>query len=84
MTREEARTFSYEQGNGDDTTVDEIYDDIDRRVCKNCKYYETKEYIQKYSDINPVSITRCSILWINRGVNFGCNEFEVKDGVYEC
>ena len=40
MTREEARKFSYENGNGDDSTVDEIYDDFESRTCENCEYYK--------------------------------------------
>ena len=36
LSREEAIKFSYEQGNGDDTTINEIYESIVH--CKDCRY----------------------------------------------
>ncbi len=41
MTREEARKFSYDWGNGDDATVDAIYDAIGS--CKECKYLQKEK-----------------------------------------
>ena len=74
MTREQARKFSYEHGNGDDSTVDEIYDS--RGSCNRCVYYKQKKLNPMGMDTPPVPF--CSSL--NRVVtdNWYCADFKRK------
>jgi len=39
LAREDARKISYEQGNGDDLIIDEIYDSIG--TCVECAYWNS-------------------------------------------
>jgi len=79
MTREEA----YERNNcGDDEIVNIIYDDLDKEICGNCKYYTgeksycSSNYCKKHHD--PWS--KGEMFEFDMGKDFGCNKFEAKDG----
>ena len=73
MTREEARTVSYEQGNGDDLVVDEIYDDFESRICGNCKHWNKQVRMCDNKD----SFAYDAKATVVQGDS--CNKFEEKD-----
>lgn len=66
MTREEAIEFSYTQGNGDDSTVHEIYDDFESRTCSNCNLWGSCS----------IKLEDDSYVYFDK--DFGCNQFKRK------
>ena len=69
----------------DDTTlkefIEDIYDDFESRVCKNCKFY-IESIDDKESEMVDM-ITGCSQIYIETNYlyslkDFGCNKFERK------
>lgn len=80
MTREEAllaRENNYYSTVGQENTTDDvedlinqIYDDFDSRICKNCKYW------QDYTDTLSICCNGTLEFRIATPKNFGCNKFE--------
>lgn len=75
MIRRWSRNISYmeEEMSRD---IDKIFDDIDSRVCENCKYVETEGGIILVDSCctNRLSVAYGELVF----VQFGCNQFERK------
>ncbi len=87
MTREEAikRLFDVSSDLGLVETIeariviDEIFDDFDSRICKNCKYFKKEtddfgfcEYVFKKENKNSINVFLVK-------ENFCCNRFERRE-----
>ena len=61
--------------------IDEIYDDFESRVCKNCKYFNEDEGCT--NELNTLKFKDMFGKWeeplyLENMKNFGCNRFEKK------
>ena len=59
--------------------IDEIYNDFESRICKNCKYF--KEFTKEIPFTEGLKIDKigCELFEGNFGKNFGCNRFERRN-----
>jgi len=58
--------------------VDEIYNNFESRICKNCKWIHKGQYEGEFWCINPKnSIIAEDGMFVNE--NFGCNRFERRE-----
>ena len=71
---------SYFVGSEFDKFIDKIFDDIESRTCKNCKYFEVIDFIGNTCS-NP-KLLQDEEMFVDRGLfinvreDFGCNRFE--------
>ena len=83
MTREEAKSkltcYGYSQNKplADYKVIDQIYDDIESRICENCKHYnmDTAVYYCDTYDIVMINDDN-TIRTVDK--DFGCNKFVRK------
>jgi hypothetical protein len=78
MTREEAHRIAYEDldsmyhSTWIKVVVDDIYDELESRVCKNCIYCEERDYmIQREYFCNNAKVP-----FVDTEPMLGCNKFE--------
>ena len=85
MTREEADKFIIKRtmsgSFGDfyvsdvDNLINEIFDDFESRICKNCRYLNVHPYAVGLEDCTLVNMRYAETV----PLNFGCTLFESKD-----
>ena len=84
LTNKEAILKAYKIANmpNDDTTlkefIDSLFEDIDKRICANCKFYDVSDWVCTNEDFGSMVNANTDDDYPNVYFDFGCIRFEHK------